>query len=236
MDVDNVPAGPSEEQQQHQPPLPPPPPSSSSSSSSSSSPSSSSSSSWDVRLVVAAGAPAPAPDEGGEAAAAASAASAAAASAAATSTSTSTSTAKLALPRLVGVELPVLCTRPQTALARLGGGERVVAACKGEARKLHFHFRPQDELSVPLTSQPRQTASRLLLRVRVRRRKGPSGERRVAGAEVVGTVPTAFRFVGLADFQYLTLQSFVPAGLEGEAVSKTRVRLACVRACVRALW
>lgn len=128
----------------------------------------------------------------------------------------------LALPRLVGVDLPVLCARPEAALGLLGGGERVAAACKGEARKLHFHFRPEDELSVPLTSQVRQTASRLLLRVRVQTQRG-TGRRRVAGAEVVGAVPTAFRFGGLADVQYLTLHSFVPAGQEAEAVSKARL-------------
>lgn len=132
--------------------------------------------------------------------------------------------ATLALPRLVGVDLPVLCTRPPAALRLLGGGERVAAACKGEARKLHFHFRPEDELSVPLTSHPRQTASRLLLRVRVQRQRGAPGKRGVVGAEVVGAVPAAFRFGSLADFQYLTLQSFVPAGFEAEAVSNMRVR------------
>lgn len=123
---------------------------------------------------------------------------------------------------MVGVDLPVLCTRPSTAMGFLGGGESVAAACKKGARKLQFHFRPEDELSVPLTSQPRQVASRLLLRVKVQRQRA-TGQRRVAGAEVVGTVPAAFRFNGLADFQYLTLHSFLPRGFEGETVSKTRV-------------
>lgn len=159
---------------------------------------------WDVQLVAA-------PAEGG-------------AETTADERGASGATPALALPRLVGVDLPVLCTRPQAAMPLLGGGERVAAACKGEARKFHFHFRPEDELSVPLTSQPRQTASRLLLRVRVQRQRGAPGKQRVVGAEVVGTVPTAFRFGSLADFQYLTLQSFVPAGFEAEAVSKTRVR------------
>lgn len=99
----------------------------------------------------------------------------------------------------------------------------MAAACKGEARRLHFHFRPDDELSVPLTSQLRQTTSRLLLRVRVQRHE-TTGERRAGAVEVVGTMPTAFGFGGLADFQYLTLQSFLPKDTAGEAVSKTRVR------------
>lgn len=131
----------------------------------------------------------------------------------------------LTLPRLVGVDLPVLCSRSSRALGFLGGGEGVAAACRGEARKLQFHFRPEDELSVPLTSQPRQAASRLLVRVRVERQRG-TGRRRVSGAEVVGSVPTVFRFAGLADFQYLTLHSFLPRSFEGETVSKTRVCVA----------
>lgn len=58
-------------------------------------------------------------------------------------------------------------------------------------------------------------ASRLLLRVRVRK-----GTSTVTSTEVVGAISSTFRFGAIADFQYLTVQSFTPSG---EAMSSTRV-------------
>jgi len=86
-------------------------------------------------------------------------------------------------------------------------------AVKGEAKRLHLHLRPGDEMSIPITSSATVKTTRLLLRVRTKRGA-------VAGVDVVGTVPKTFEFGGLADFQYLTRQ--VMTGREG-GVSKTRV-------------
>ena len=127
----------------------------------------------------------------------------------------------LRLRKLVGVDLPVLCSSPLTAVGMLGGMDRVETACKGGYRKLQFRFRPGDELSIPMPSQHKQPTSRLLLRVKVRRDRA-TGRRRVAGAEVVGSVGASFGFNTLADFQYLTMQSLAPEGA-GDVMSKTRV-------------
>ena len=65
-------------------------------------------------------------------------------------------------------------------------------------------------------------SSRLLLRVRVRKDR-QTGISKVASTEVVGAVSSTFRFSGIADFQYITLQSFAPTGNASEAMSSTRV-------------
>lgn len=129
----------------------------------------------------------------------------------------------LKLKRLLAVDLPVLCSRPMTAVSMLGGLDRLSAACTGKTRKLQFSFRPGDELSIPISSQPKIPASRLLLRVRVRKNQ-ITGQRYAVHTEVVGTVSTTFQFRCLADFQYLTTQAFLPPGTP-DLVSQARLEI-----------
>jgi len=130
----------------------------------------------------------------------------------------------LVLKRLLAVDLPVLCSSPMTAVSMLGGMDRLGAACTGNARKLHFYFRPEDELSIPVPSQTKLPSSRLLLRVRLRKDPATGQRTVVASTEVVGTISTTFQFTALADFQYLTTQAFLPAGTP-DVVSKTRLEI-----------
>ncbi len=129
----------------------------------------------------------------------------------------------LGLKRVLAVDLPVLCASPMTAVSMLGGLDRLSAACTGKSRKLQFYFRPDDELSIPLGSQIKQPSSRLLLRIKVRRDR-TTGKKVVARTEVLGSVSTTFRFNALADFQYLTTQSFLPSGTP-DVISKTRLEI-----------
>jgi hypothetical protein len=82
-----------------------------------------------------------------------------------------------------------------------------------------FSFRPEDGLSIPMLSELKAPTSRLLLRVRVRRNKRTGEAVGAPKVDVVGAVASTFAFKAIADFQYLTLQSFAA----GDSISKSRV-------------
>jgi hypothetical protein len=93
-----------------------------------------------------------------------------------------------------------------------------------------WRFRPGDSAGSSLPSSAKETRSRAVIRVRVRKRKGTGEFLSVADAEPVMIIGECFRFTALTDFQYLTTSSFTC----DETLSKTRVRrdLECTKACV----
>lgn len=125
----------------------------------------------------------------------------------------------------VAVEYPGFVRNVGAALRTLGGADAVAAAASsskgpgeagsdtggGKPTYLKLNFRPDEPTSHAIYGE-RTNTRRLLLRIaRPKQPQHPAGAAGDGGdgdavtAQVVGRIPTTFRFTGLADFQYLPL-------------------------------
>ncbi|GBF94522.1 hypothetical protein Rsub_07056 [Raphidocelis subcapitata] len=96
------------------------------------------------------------------------------------------------------IEFPGYIRNPDRALAALGGAPAPAAALDARAGVLKLWLRPEDPLSHPLFGERRRARALLL---RVSRRRGDPGAPVQVG--VAAAVRCAYRFTGLADYQYL---------------------------------
>jgi hypothetical protein len=128
--------------------------------------------------------------------------------------------AALRVPPLeaAAVEFPGYIRNPANALAALGGEAEASSALGGAAGMLRLWLRPGDPLSHPLFGERRRARS-LLLRVARRRAPPPGADSDPATGDdtseptvsVAAVVTSAYRFTGLADFQYLPVDPRAPS-------------------------
>mmetsp|Transcript_21559 Transcript_21559/g.56203 ORF Transcript_21559/g.56203 Transcript_21559/m.56203 type:complete len:483 (-) Transcript_21559:454-1902(-) len=109
------------------------------------------------------------------------------------------------------VEFPGYVRNTQKALSMIGGTPAVAAL--GENGFLRLSFRPEDPLAHPIFGDKQHSRAVLLRVSRPRVRPGASPEEAAAATDaaptvkVVGTVGSVVRFNGLADFQYLPVDT-----------------------------
>ncbi|XP_004075167.1 general transcription factor 3C polypeptide 5 isoform X1 [Oryzias latipes] len=117
----------------------------------------------------------------------------------------SSSTLELRDRKLVCVEYPAVVHNTDKMLDTLGGEQAVSKTFADPNRRLELRFRPQDPFCHSACGN-RLSSSNILLRVRRRvRRKDPKDAE--IQMDVVGIIGTTYKFQGLADFQYLAVDS-----------------------------
>uniref|UniRef100_A0A3Q3WKG6 Uncharacterized protein n=1 Tax=Mola mola TaxID=94237 RepID=A0A3Q3WKG6_MOLML len=115
------------------------------------------------------------------------------------------STVELRANKLVCVEYPALVTSVDKMLETLGGEQAVSKTFANPNRRLELRYRPQDPFCHPLCGN-RFTSSNLLLRVRRRVRKRDPKDAEIH-MDILGVIGTTYKFQGMADFQYLAVNS-----------------------------
>lgn len=110
--------------------------------------------------------------------------------------------------RMVCVEYPGVVRDVNKMLSTLGGEEAVSRIYTDPTKRLELYFRPKDPYCHPVCAN-RLSASSLLLRVRRRtRRRGAGAQPEITfDMEIVGIVPTVYKFQGMSDFQYLAVHT-----------------------------
>jgi len=101
------------------------------------------------------------------------------------------------------VEFPGYFRNPQAAIQTLGGVDALTKAASSDDSVLQLRFRPGDPYSHPLYGE-RQAAAGLLLKIA---RKVADPSQHGVTAEVLACVHTKFTFSGMADYQYLPVDS-----------------------------
>ncbi|XP_072310498.1 general transcription factor 3C polypeptide 5 [Eucyclogobius newberryi] len=107
--------------------------------------------------------------------------------------------------RLVCVEYPAVIQNLSRALQSLGGEQTVSKTYAHPNRRLELRLRPQDPFCHSLCGN-RLESSNLLLRVRRRVRKSDRTDVQIQ-TDILGIIGTTYKFQGMADFQYLALDS-----------------------------
>ncbi|DBB15080.1 hypothetical protein WJX82_003450 [Trebouxia sp. C0006] len=101
------------------------------------------------------------------------------------------------------VEFPGYVRNPQAVIQTLGGVDALTKAVSSDDSVLQLRFRPDDPCSHPLYGE-RQAAAGLLLKIA---RKVADPSQHSVTAEVLACVHTKFTFSGMADYQYLPVDS-----------------------------
>lgn len=101
------------------------------------------------------------------------------------------------------VEFPGYVRNPQAAIQTLSGVDALTKAASSDDSVLQLRFRPGDPYSHPLYGE-RQAAAGLLLKIA---RKVADPSQHGVTAEVLACVHTKFTFSGMADYQYLPVDS-----------------------------
>ncbi|KAM6902127.1 general transcription factor 3C polypeptide 5 [Xenentodon cancila] len=115
------------------------------------------------------------------------------------------STVQLRDKRLVCVDYPAVVHSVDRMLETLGGEQTVTKTYADPNRRLELRFRPQDPFCHSACGN-RLPSSNILLRVRRRVRKKDPNDAEIQ-MEMVGIIGTTYKFQGMADFQYLAMQS-----------------------------
>ncbi|KAM7092316.1 general transcription factor 3C polypeptide 5 [Molossus nigricans] len=114
--------------------------------------------------------------------------------------------------RLVCVEYPGMVRDVSKMLSTLGGEEGVSRIYADPTKRLELYFRPKDPYCHPVCANRFSTSS-LLLRVRRKTKRqegvpGPEPHPQVTfDVEILGIVPTIYKFQGMSDFQYLAVHT-----------------------------
>ncbi|KAL6758988.1 RNA polymerase III transcription factor IIIC subunit-domain-containing protein [Haematococcus lacustris] len=103
---------------------------------------------------------------------------------------------------LATVQYPGNVRNVQAAIKTLGG-ESAIGNATAERSFLQLSFRPDEPLCHPIIGDYKPAKSLVL---RISRRKGSNPDE-PASCQVVGRVGSTFRFVGLADYQYVPLDT-----------------------------
>ncbi|DBA84225.1 TPA: hypothetical protein ACH3X2_006290, partial [Trebouxia sp. C0005] len=101
------------------------------------------------------------------------------------------------------VEFPGYIRNPQAVVQTLGGVDALTRAANSDDSVLQLRFRPDDPYSHPLYGE-RQAAAGLLLKIA---RKVADPTQHDVKAKVLACVHTKFTFSGMADYQYLPVDS-----------------------------
>ncbi|EPQ17577.1 General transcription factor 3C polypeptide 5 [Myotis brandtii] len=116
--------------------------------------------------------------------------------------------------RMVCVEYPGVVRDVSKMLSTLGGEEGVSRIYGDPTKRLELYFRPKDPYCHPVCANRFSTSS-LLLRVRRKTKRqeglpGPEARPQVTfDVDILGIVPTIYRFQGMSDFQYLAVHTEV---------------------------
>ncbi|XP_049460156.1 general transcription factor 3C polypeptide 5 [Epinephelus fuscoguttatus] len=117
----------------------------------------------------------------------------------------SSSSVELRDNKLVCVEYPAVVASVDKMLQTLGGEKAVSKTYAHPNRRLEMRYRPQDPFCHSLCGN-RFPSSNLVLRVRRRVRKKDPKDAEIH-MDILGVIGTTYKFQGMADFQYLAVNS-----------------------------